>query len=428
MAAGLALALGLGLVKTVPADWPRFRGPNGTATDLSVRLPAKLGAENVLWAKEIPSGGSSPVIAGGRVFVTSATSDGSTRHVHGLDPNTGDLLWTAQVKLGEGAGGKIHKKNTHATSTPATNGRMVASLFSTPDLLLAIAHDRDGKELWRRELGGYASEHGSGSSLLLEEGKVIVSNEQDGPSAILALDAATGTTVWTAPRPNDHKKKRACYGTPFLMDVGNKGKALVVSSTAGLTAYAFATGKRIWQADPFEARVVSSPVQAGDHILAISGGGTKGDLLVGYRTGGNGDVTKSHAAWSETKSLPYCTSPLVVGDRFLMACDVGGLLVCRDAKTGASHWMNRIPPRPGKATGNFAASPVRSADSILIVSEEGDLVQIAPDLAAFKILSRGFIDDSFITTPALADGKVYLRGEKKLWCLGPVPKVASINR
>jgi len=177
----LALCSVLLLTQSLPAGdhWPRFRGENGAGISTEAGIPVTWTADQVAWKVELPNvGHSSPVVWGDKVFVTTATEGGKERFLHCRSAQNGTELWQAQVTLGDS---KKHLKNSWASSTPCTDGRIVSALFADGSQQLAKAWDLAGKELWTRELGAYESEHGLGVSPILEDGMVIIANDQVGP-------------------------------------------------------------------------------------------------------------------------------------------------------------------------------------------------------------------------------------------------------
>lgn len=383
--------------------WPQFRGPNGSATATGQKLPLQWSPANVLWkAKMQGVGGSSPIIWNERIFVTSANDGGERRVLACLDAAKGTTQWTRDWAI---PAHKKHNKNTFATATPTTDGERVYACFTAPDRFLVVAVGCDGRPIWERELGGFASQHGSGASPIVYRDLLIVTNEQDGPSFVAALDKKTGEIRWKTPR----RTEIVAYATPVVAP-SPRGDQIVVASKAGLAGLDPADGKEIWTCDLFNARVVASPVLAEGLVVAQCGSGSKGERMVAVRTDGSGDVALTHVAWQETRMLPYCVTPVAHGPYLFLINDSPPLARCLEAKTGKELWTERLE-------GNFFASPVCVDGALFAVAEKGTVFVLAAE-PRYRLLAKNHLDDFFVATPAVADGRMILRGEQFVWCIG----------
>jgi outer membrane protein assembly factor BamB len=412
-AAAAALLLAAGLAGA--GDWPRFRGPNGTGVADDKGVPVKwAAADGVLWKTPIPGrGNSSPVVSGGRVFLQSASADGRERLLLCLDAGTGEILWT---RAAPGGPARTHPRNTPASGTPAADGgRVFATSWDGKDLAL-LAYDFDGKLLWRRGLGPFASQHGAGHSPVVHDGKVILANDQDGSAALLAFDAKTGEPAWQAKR----KAYRACYSTPFVREAGG-GPELVVASTAGVTGYEPRTGAETWHCDwPSGARplrTVASPVFAAGLVIACAGDGDGSRHLIAVRPGGTGG--RAAVVWEDRKSFPYVPTPLAWGEHLLSVTDAG-VAACHVAATGEEVWSHRL----GEPV---TASPVLADGKVYVAGEGGD-VFVFPAATSFTLLAKNALGEPVMATPAVADGRLYVRGAEHLFCVGRPGPDASAKR
>jgi outer membrane protein assembly factor BamB len=413
------------------ADWPRFRGPNGTGVVAEPHPPLTWSkSENVLWKAEIPGAGhSSPIVVKGRVFLQSATRDGSQRMLLCYDADTGKLRWSKSMP-GEKVP-SIHAKNTLASSTPASDGERVFAMFWDGRVVTLYAHDLDGAELWSASLGGYVSQHGFGSSPVAYGGKVFINYDQDDPAQapkprpgdpppgpvpenaaeVLAFDAATGAKVWAAKR----KAFRACSSSPFVRELPGGKAELVVSSTAGLTGYDVDTGKPNWdwewKFDGMALRTVGSPVPAGDVVVAPSGDGGGARSLVVVAAG-----PKPKLLWEKRKDTPYVPVPVVKGEHVYWVTD-GGLATCVELRTGKEVWRERAFPNLTKGT-YVHASLLLVGDNVVAVAETGRAVVFRADPAGYDEVARNDLGELVAATPAAADGKLYIRGTDHLYCIG----------
>jgi outer membrane protein assembly factor BamB len=385
-------------------DWTRFRGPNGSGIGEKTTVPAQLTPRDVRWRTElVGEGHSSPVIARGRVFVT--TAERGKRHLLCLDTRSGKELWRQSFAY---RAYHTHALNSAASATPAVDSERVYSLWAAPEAFIAVAHGHDGKELWQRDLGPFETQHGGATSPIVHEGLLIFSREpENGDGSLLALDARTGQTRWEVKRPS----RDAPYSVPLLFTPQNGAPAqLVFSSTAhGVTSVDPKTGRRLWELpDLFPYRCVGSPIAAGGQIIATSGVGNGSRRLVALRPapGGGG---APQIAWSLTRGAPYVPTPIAV-DGLLFLWGDGGIVTCVRPESGQTVWQERVG-------GTFYGSPVCSAGTLWAVSTQGELVAIAA-APTFRRLGRSDLGAPSNATPALADNTLYLRTVRHLTAVG----------
>jgi outer membrane protein assembly factor BamB len=404
-------------------NWPRFRGPNGTGVSADKDVPVQWSAtEGVLWKTPIPGhGNSSPIIWGDRVFIQSSAADGSERWLFCLDAASGKILWKQSAS---GKAAHTHQKNTLASSTPATDGERVYTVFWDGKDLLLNAYDFKGAQVWTRNLGGFVSEHGAGISPVVYDGKVFVADDQGDqmvkpPSKVLAFHAKDGTDAWKAER----KSFRASYSTPFILK-GDKGEPeLIVASTAGVTAYNPDDGAEIWNyvwsfpRNPL--RTVASPILADGLVIANAGEGGSGRSLLALRPDGKGDVTKTNLVWEDHKSFSYVPTLLASGD-YLYGVNDQGFATCNLAKTGAEVWRHRLSPGI-----NVSASPILIDGKVYAASEEGDVYVFEATPTAFKLLAKNSLGEDIMSTPAAANNRLYIHGKDNLFCIGKAGKSAA---
>jgi outer membrane protein assembly factor BamB len=404
----LVLGVALGACAAAAAgDWPRFRGPNGTGAAPDTGIPVRWTEQDgILWKAAIPGlGHSSPVVGGGRVFLQSAAADGRARWLLCLDAGTGKLLWQQEAP---GRRAHTHEKNTLASSTPALDAERVYAAFWDGQDVHLCAYGLDGTPAWARDLGPFRSQHGAGFSPVVAGDKVLLSNDQDGSAVFLALEARTGKTLWQAER----RAFRACYSSPLVLDSGG-GKQVLVVSTAGVTGYDLATGALVWNcnwpAARMPLRTVSSPVVAGDLVVATAGDGAGDRLAIGVLLGGQGDVTATHLAWEDRKTFPYVPSVLALREHLYSVNDAG-LAACHVARTGEVVWQERLG-------GPFTASPVLVDGKVYAAGEDGSVYvfRAAPE---FKLLAKNPVGEPVSATPAVADNRLYVRGREHLFCIG----------
>jgi outer membrane protein assembly factor BamB len=402
------------------SDWPRFRGPNGTGITSDKEIPVQWTDSNVLWKTAIPGlGNSSPIVWGNHVFLQSADTSGKDRYLICLSAAEGKILWNRSVPSSKA---HIHPRNTWASSTPATDGHYVYALFWDGMGISIYAFDFQGKQIWKHELGGFTSQHGPGASPIVYEGKVYYPYDQDNDfwltsaSKFLALDAQTGKTVWEAQR----RAFRACYSTPFILDNPAHGPELVVVSTAGVTGYNPQTGKEnwnwVWHFDRMPLRTVASPVFTEGLIFANSGDGDGSRHAVAIRPGENGKVPSTNLAWENKKVLPYVPSMLTWQD-YLVAVNDKGLALCYQAQTGKPVWTEHL-------ANGFTASPLLIDGKVFATSEDGEVFVFATG-PSYKRLGKNSVGEKVMATPAVANNRLFIRGQEHLFCIG---RAASNSR
>ena len=392
--------------------WTRFRGPNGDGNS-AAEVPVRWTEADYAWKADLPgSGHSQPVIWGEKVFVTCASEDGAERKVVSLDLSSGASRWVRRFPA------EVHEKhrlNSYASSTPAVDGDRVYAAFSSPSAYRLHALDHDGKELWTRDLGRFQSQHGNGTSPILHEGLVILGNDQDGPSSVFAVEAATGEVRWKAER----RTQEVAYGTPcILRREGGKPELILTSHAHGISSLDLATGALNWEARVFDKRTVSSPVLAASGlVLAACGSGGGGNFLVAVRPGGKGDITETHVAYKLVRSIPYVTTPVVVDDLVVLWGD-RGVVSAIEGATGKVLFQERVE-------GTFAGSPVRAGDRIYCMSAEGEAVVIKVG-RKFELLARNPLGEGSHSTPAIGGGRMLLRTFGRVLCVkAPQPASAT---
>jgi outer membrane protein assembly factor BamB len=398
---------------TGAGDWPRFRGPNGAGIAADKDLPIEWTDENVLWKTPISGiGHSSPIVCKGRIFLQSASKDGAERWLICLDAGSGKICWKTPSS---GKNARKHPLNSLASSTPATDGeRVYAAFWDGAAIYLGAFDFKDGKPLWKKDLGGFQSQHGFGHSPMLIDGKVILANDQDGSSSLLAYDAKSGDVVWQTER----KPFRACYSTPFIHDKPEGDKELIVASTAGITAYNPDDGKAnwwyTWKFTKKPLRTVGSPIVSGDLVIATSGDGDGSRDTIAVKLGGKGDVSAANLAWKNSKEYPFAYVPcLLCHGEYLFNVHDKGVASCHVARNGAEVWRERLDS-------GFAASPVLVDGKVYAVSQNGSVYVFAA-AAEFKLLAKNRIGEPVTSTPAVADNRLFIRGDKHLFCIGAAP-------
>ena len=389
--------------------WPVWRGPSGQGLASGTGYPDAWSAtENVAWKKPVPGrGNSSPIVWGDRIFLTTAYENGRRVSVIAFRRSDGTQLWEAFAP--DGRTGRAHQKNGHASATPATDGSLVYASFGSRGL---AAFDFNGKVVWHQDLGDVDNYHGAAGSPLLYKNRVILYQDFDSGSFVAAFDAKTGKQVWRTPR-----KANVGWGTPVAVRVGTRDE-IVVSSQASVTAYDPDTGRELWVCDGNSFEVIPTPVVG--HGLIFASSGRVGPTLA-IRPGGRGNVTSTHLVWTSPKGSPFVPSPIVYGDQLFTVNDMASIVTSFEAATGKVLWQGRlgVAQREG-----FSASPVAVDGKIFFTNDQGDTFVLRGG-PTFELLRTNRIGETTLASPALVDGRWYIRTDRSLFAIGRGESVVS---
>ncbi len=396
------------------ADWSQFRGPTGQGhVPDGPDLPLTWSSDkNVAWKTEIPGKGwSSPVIHGGRVYLTTAVAEGDDQDAGGvarslrtlaLDPKTGEILWDTEVFAQDNSRSpKIHRKNSHASPTP---------IVAWDHLFVHFGHQGtaclklDGKILWTNRDLAYRPVHGNGGSPIVAGDKLIFSCDGPPDPFVAALDVRTGRLVWKTPR-NTQAGRKFSFSTPILIEAGGR-EELILPGSGNLFAYDPKKGTELWRSNYGEGySVVPRPVFG--HGLVIASSGYDRPVIYAVKPGGRGDVTESHIAWKyNDKGAPRNVSPLIVGSE-LYLFDDKGVGACLDAKTGKVHWQERVGS-------DMSASPIHSNGRIYALDERGTCYVIQAG-TSYNLLAENALDERTLASVAVDGAALLIRTETGLF-------------
>ena len=403
----LVLVCGVRVPPGAAADWPRFRGPDGSATSADADVPAEWGdKKNLKWARELPGQGfSSPIVVGDCVFVTCFSGgDGDLtklkRYLVGVDRHTGKTRWSKMIPavLPEFRSGGRFAHHGYASHTPVSDGERVYVLFGTTGLL---AFDLKGNKLWQQSVGTETkARFGSASSPILYKDLVIVTAGAESAS-IRAFNKKTGKEVWKAPAAS----LAECYGTPLIVKNKEGEDELVISVPYEVWGLNPATGRLKWYAETaVDGNACTSLVAANGIVYAV-GGRSGGRTAV--KVGGKGDVTKTNVLWSK-RGGSYVPSP-VLHKGYLYWVDQRGVATCVDARTGAEVARERL-------RGAFYASLVLVKDRLYAVSRFDGTYVLEANPKLTEVAHNRLADDSdFSGSPAVSGGQLFLRSDKGLY-------------
>jgi outer membrane protein assembly factor BamB len=417
-------------------NWPQFRGPDGSGVADRQDLPLEWSVaegKNVLW--RVPIEGlahSSPVIWGERVYLTTAIADTAAAptlvlgdsdaagidtapdmvahrwEILVLDRNTGAVQFRKAVHRGVPRL-KRHVKASHASATPATDGRSLVALLGTEGL---FCFDMEGELRWRVDLGlldvGYWGEPeyqwGAASSPLLFENLVIVQNDRQKDSFVAAFDLETGREVWRAARD-----EKPAWSTPALYR-SETGTELVTNGANWIRANDPRSGAELWRLSHGDLQVITpTPVVAGDRIVVTGGNPTGAQSTFAIRPGARGDAG-DHVLWTAERSSPYTPTPVAYEGILHVIVD-NGILSAYDLATGERLYRTRLEVGAG-----FSASPIASDGRIYLASEDGAVFVVAAG-REFRSLARNDMGEPLMATPAVSDRTLYVRGARHLFAI-----------
>jgi outer membrane protein assembly factor BamB len=386
-------------------EWASFRGPNGAGISVYTNVPSSWDgktSQGILWKTEIPlPGNNSPVAWGDRVFLSGA--DPNNRQVFCFNASTGQLLWKGDVfgltKKDEEPL-QMSEETGYASPTVATDGRHVCAIFPTGDI---ACFDFTGKKVWEQNLGRPDSAYGYATSLAVYKNMFLVQYDQGGvedeKSNMIALDGFSGRIVWQTKRPVGNS-----WSSPIVAKVGEQLQ-IITCADPWVIGYNPEDGKEIWRVKCLSGDIAPSPTYANGLVFVIE----PYSKVVAIKPDGKGDVTKTNIAWVNDEGGPDICSPLS-NDKYVFLMATEGLLQCLNFSDGKKVWEKDLQEY-------FLASPSLVGDKLYLLSEKG-VMYIAEAGAEYKQLAKCELGEKCLASPAFADGRIYIRGIKNLYCIG----------
>ena len=466
----MLLAAALPLSAAAPAgEWARFRGPNGSGLSEAKGVPTEFGPEkNVLWRVPLPQGHSSPIIYGDRIYLTGMRAD-ETLVTIAIDRTAGKILWEREAPKVKTK--VVDKRNNPASPSPAVEENGVYVFF--PDFGM-VAYDAAGKQLWSMPLGPFNNIYGMGASPVIVGDNVVLACDQSLGSYIMAVNKRTGKVVWKVERP----EAKSGHSTPIVWRGPDGRDQILLPGSFLLTSYDAATGKKLWWVGGLSFEMKSTPVMSGDTIYVNGYGApvndpgnkvtvpmaddvwpaadankdgvlskaefpkytaafwfevadldTNGTInkdewayyraaldsengMLAIRVGGSGDMTDKAIRWKYQRSVPQLPSPLLHQNVLYMVND-NGIVTTLNPETGAVIKQGRLTGAPGAVF----ASPIAADGHVFFSTEAGAIVVVAPggDLTVTQVNNLG---DEVYATPAVADGRLYVRTTEALYAFG----------
>lgn len=403
-------------------NWPGWRGPRGDGSSNSQNPPLQWNAETgdgIVWKTEIPGiGHASPIIWEDHAFIVTCDLDAQMRQLIALDAKKGDILWKRDV-----INAKLEKKhalNSFASGTPATDGKLVYVTFFEagdqeiiapnvgserkifPGKMVVAAYDYEGNQKWIVKPGEFISAHGYSSCPVLYKDLVIVNGDHDGDSYILAINKNTGETVWKTKRSYGIRS----YCTPLIREIDGRTQ-MVFSGSKHIISLNPENGNVHWVVEGPTEQFVASMVYDGELFYMCAGFPTY--HVMGIDPRGKGDVTESHVRWHSKEVRCYVPSPVVIGD-YLIVADDRGTANCYSTKDGTRLWLDRL--------GNHFSASLLQANGLAYLIADNGLTKIVKPGKELEIVAENPLNEYVYASPALANNRLFIRGEKHLFCIG----------
>ncbi len=392
--------------KPAVSDWPWWRGPQLNGIAPASNPPTEFSpTQNVKWKISVPGRGhASPILWDSKIFIASADEQTEESLLLAYDRSSGQQLWKVMLHHG-GFMKKVHRRNSHASSTPVCDGERVVVSFIHHERLWLSATDLNGKLLWQRDVGPYDAVYGYGPAPALYQNAIIVcaDNDQTKAAFMAAVHRQTGEIIWRVRRPDVDT-----YATPIVPHVAGRDQ-LLLGGAGWLMSYSPTTGRELWRCSGPTAETTANTVAFSADRIFVSGGYPKPYALMSVKADGAGDVTSSHTVWKTERGMPYVPSPLY-HDGLVYIVDDNGIATCTDSQTGKPVWQKRLG-------GDFSASIVLCGDLLFAASEQG-VVHVMKAGRKYQEVARNEFQAEIMATPVILNGHIYLRTKSELFCLG----------
>lgn len=383
-------------------NWPNWRGPNGDGTSSDTNVPVKWDSvSNVVWKTPVKGKGySSPVIWGDYLFMTTAVQGTHEKILLCYDCKSGKLLWQKTV-LNTPFENK-HDDNSYASGTPATDGVYVFVSFLDGKDVFVAAYDFSGKQIWNRRPGTFSSPHGYSCSPAIFEDMVIINGDSQGDSFVTALGKTDGHTVWRVA----HDKPAHSFSTPIFRKIAGKTQ-MIFCGNKEIASYNPKDGSKYWFVNGPSEDFCSTPVYNEKNGLILVSSAWPQRILMAIKPDGQGDVTKTHVVWQATKGAYYVPSPVCTDD-YLFTTMTSGQVHCIEIATSNILWTADM--------GKQYSSAVLVNGLIYMPNDNGVITILKPG-PKLESLAKNSIGEKMFASPAISNGKIYLRGVNNLFCI-----------
>lgn len=404
------------LMDAVGEDWSSFRGASGNGTTLETETPLQWSAtEGIRWTAPLPRGANgSPIVAGGRVFVTSAEDDdGHKRGLYCFDADSGEPLWQRTVNFDQTM--PTHKTNPYGGSTPACDGERVIVWHGSAGL---FAYDMQGEPLWSRDLGEFRHMWGYGTSPVIVGNRVILHSGPGKRVFVFALNLETGDTLWQHEEPvigdgerNSDGNYMGSWATPVVIERDDR-KIAVCAFATRVCGLDVSDGHVVWHCDGLVGErgdlAYSSPMIEGDVCVMV--GGFKGPSM-GFNLGGQGDLTTANRLWRSEDNPQNIGTGLMLGEYVYRVGAGPNFIDCLEAKTGRVVWQQRAGDKA------FWGSIAYDGNNAFATDQSGTTFVFKPSTGGLRMIAKNELGDTCNATPALANNRIYIRTYKQLWCI-----------
>jgi outer membrane protein assembly factor BamB len=388
-------------------NWPGWRGPRGDGTSMEKNVPIRWDADsNIVWKTAVPGEGhASPIVWEDCIFTVTALPDKQQRVLLCFERTSGDILWQKTVLVTP-----LESKrpdNSYASGTPVTDGDKIYVIFQDDEQVVAAAYDFSGNQLWLVRPGPYISPHGWGSSPVLYKDKVIINCGNKGDSYVVALSRDDGKTLWKIPQRNS----TLSYSSPYICEMAGRTQ-MVICGDKNVAGYNPDDGSLYWMINGPSDEFCATPVfheQAG--LVFVSSSYPRRYLLA-IKPDGSKNVTDTHIAWRTTEGAPYVPSPICQGE-FLLTTDTQGQVYCHQAATGKLLWKKKL--------GRQYSSPV-SANGLVYIQNDDGLTNVIRPAEEFTPVAQNNIGEKTFPSLAISQGRIFLRSDKHLFCIGQSAK------
>ncbi len=403
------LLLSLAISQTsLAGDWPAWRGPDGSGHSAETNLPLKWSADdNVVWKIELPGpGNSTPIVIGDKIFVSGALKEGAVRTLMCFSKADGKRLWTQAVDFS----GKepTHKTNPYCSASPVSDGKAVYVWHGSAGV---FAYDLNGKKLWQQDLGKFAHVWGNAASPVIYKEKLILSAGPGLTTFLAAYDLKTGEQAWRTKLPTATSKEvsefHGSWATPVLAKIGDKPQ-IILGLPLEVAGFDPDTGKQLWKCAGLSKLTYTTPLVDEKSVVAMSG---YHGPAIAVRTGGSGDVTKSHRLWVTEKKNPQRVGSgvLVAGHVYIL--NENGDAWCIEVATGEVKWQERLK---GKNWGSMVYADGR----LYVLNMDSTTYVLAANPEQCELLATNQLGELSRSSPAISDGQFFVRTYRHLWCIG----------
>ena len=408
----LSIAVSLVTTQVFAANWPAWRGPDGTGVSSEKSVPTVWSSsKNVHWKVALPGeGNSAPIVWNDRVFVTCAIDKGKIRSLICFDRNSGKQLWDHKIPFPQKE--TTHRDNPFCSGSPATDGKHVYASFGSVGVL---AYDFDGNFVWHNKLGKLTHVFGQATTPVLYKDLVIVHRGPGEPTHIVALNKTTGKVVWKTDQRAKNHNLYGSWSTPLIHRVGDHDE-LIVSMPEEIKGFDPNTGKELWRCTGLGTEVYTMPTIGDNLVVGISG---HNGPAMAVRPGGTGDVTKSHRLWVTPRNAQRVGSA-VIHNGYLYVSNATGIIECIVAKTGKLVWKERVG-------GTLWGSMLLANGKLYVSNQQGEIF-VFDSGPKFNLIAKNEMKEHMKAALSPSDGQLFIRTYKNLYCIGQRNAVSQSSK